>query len=335
MAFKIPDTPEELFRQGNLHFPPLKPWLAPLIILLIISGIALTSFYSISSDGGEVGVITRFGKYNRTTLPGLHWKLPFNIERLYVVKVENVFKEEFGFRTERAGVRTQYSTSSFDDESLMLTGDLNVLEVTWIVQFRVKDPVKLLFNIRNPRETVRDVSEAVMRQVIGDSSVTEALTTRRIEINEEVQQKMQEILDQYQSGVHITTVKLQTVVAPDEVRPSFNEVNEAEQEKEKVINQAREAYNKAIPQAKGEAEKTISEAQGYALRRINQAQGDALRFTQVWNAYKSAKEVTRRRMYLETLGDILPQAGPKYIVDPQGNGILPLLRLEGGGKKNE
>ncbi len=327
MEFKIPDTPEELFRQGRRGFSQLTRWIPFLFLLIIGFGLFLSSLYEIQTD--EVGVIRRFGKYARTTQPGLHLKWPFNIERLDVVKVKRVFKEEFGFRTVKAGVQSQYSQRSYQDEALMLTGDLNVLEVTWIIQYRIKDPLKLLFNISDPRKVIGDASEVVMRQVIGDSSVTESLITRRIDINIEAQKKLQEILDSYDTGIHIETVKLQDVNPSDEVKPSFNEVNEAKQEKEKVINQSREAYNKAVPKARGEAEKTIREAEGYALERVNQAQGDAAQFLSVWKAYKECKDVTRQRLYLETLQEILPRAGKIYVIDPKGNPVLPLLNLKG------
>jgi modulator of FtsH protease HflK len=216
----------------------------------------------------------------------------------------------------------------------MLTGDLNVIVVEWIVQFKVKDPVKFLFYVRDQRETLRNFSEAVMREVVGDNSVSEVLTTRRVEINREVQDTLQDILDSYDTGIQIVTVKLQDVNPPDEVKPSFNEVNEAKQEKEKVINQAWEAYNKAVPSARGQAEKTIRESEGYALSRINSAKGDASRYIATWEAYKSAKEVTRKRLYLEAMNEILPKAGQKYIIDSSATNILPLLNLnkEGGAK---
>jgi len=333
MNFKIPDTPEELFRHGRRGLDRFSRWLPALAVLTIILGIFLSSFYSIATD--EVGVIRRFGKYDRTVEPGLHWKLPFGIERLDAVKVKRVFKEEFGYRTVKPGIRTEYASHGYEDESLMLTGDLNVLEVTWIVQYRIQDPKKYLFNIYNPRKTVRDISESVMRQVVGNSSVSEALTTRRLEINLTVQKKMQELLDHYQTGVNVETVKLQDVNPPNEVKASFNAVNEAKQEKEKMINEARQTYNRIIPRAKGEAEKTISEAEGYALRRTNEAKGDAGKFLEIWNAYKEAKDVTRRRLYLEVLGEALPKAGPVYIIDGKGNNPLPLLNLKNlPGKKN-
>ncbi|MDP8266818.1 MAG: FtsH protease activity modulator HflK [Candidatus Aceula meridiana] len=299
--------------------------------IIAVGLLIISSFYSVGPD--EVGVIRRFGRYVKTTQPGLHWKLPFNIEKLNKVKVKRIYKEEFGFKTLRAGVKTQYSSKAYAEESLMLTGDLNVVDVNWIVQFKLEDPVKSLFNIRAVEATVRDISEAVMREIIGDSSVEEALTTRRIEINQETQDKMQEILDSYNIGIRIVTVKLQDVNPPDAVKASFNEVNEAKQEKEKVVNQSWEAYNKVIPKARGEAEKTIREAEGYSLNRINRAKGDAAKFSATWNAYKEAKDVTSKRMYLETLSEVLPNAGKIYVMGPEGNNLLPLLNLTQEGQK--
>lgn len=330
MAFKIPDTPEELFRQGSQQFSHMNKWIPFLFVLLVVLMTVVTSFFMVEPD--EVGVIRRFGKYARTANPGLHWKLPLNIEKMDKVKVKRVFKEEFGFRTTQAGVNPRYSPQSFRDESLMLTGDLNVLDVSWIVQFTIKDPVKLLFNIREPRETVRDVSEAVMRLVIGDSSVSEALTTRRVAINDLAEKKLQNILDQYDSGIHIVTVKLQDVEPPLPVQDSFNEVNNANQEKERMINNAQEQRNRIIPQARGQADKTVSEAEAYAVERVKMAQGDAAKFVETWNAYKEAKDVTRRRLYLETLARVLPQAGKIYVSDPRMNQILPLMNLTEGMK---
>jgi len=324
--FKGPIDPSDIINAGKKKLPELVkyiPYITAALIAVIFIGSGL---YSVGPD--EVGVVRRFGKYVRTSNPGLNMKIPFGIESVNNVKVRYIFKEEFGFRTTHPGVVSKFSAKQFFEESLMLTGDLNVLVVEWIVQFKVRDPVKLLFNIRDPRDTIRNISEAVMRQVVGDYSVSEVLTTRRVEINIAVQEKLQEILDSYDSGVQIVTVMLQDVNPPDPVKPSFNEVNEAKQEKEKVINQAWEAYNKAVPTARGNAEKAIREAEGYALNRVNQAKGDASRFTATWQAYKDAKDVTRKRMFLETMRDVIPKAGKKYIIDPSQKGILPLLRLD-------
>lgn len=328
------NTPGELLGESGKEklqqLPDIKKYIFPaiggvLFLLFIFSGV-----YSVGPD--EVGVIRRFGKFVRITDPGLHFKIPLGVEKLDNVKVRYVFKEEFGFKTIKPGIKTQFSSRDYFDESLMLTGDLNVLVVEWIVQFKIKDPVKLLFNVRNPKETIRSISEAVMRQIVGNATVSEVLTTRRVETNQEAQDKLQEILDSYESGIQIVTVKLQDVNPPDEVKPSFNEVNGAKQEKEKMINQAWEAYNKAIPTAKGDAQKTISESEGYALKRVNTAKGDASRFIDTWEAYKEAKEVTRKRLYLEAMNEILPKVGQKYIIDSSANNILPLLKLnkEGG-----
>ncbi|NQT90445.1 MAG: FtsH protease activity modulator HflK [Candidatus Omnitrophica bacterium] len=323
--FKGPFNPEDIIKQGKNSLPNLAKFAPVAIIVLILLIAVFSSFYSVGPD--EVGIIRFFGKYVRTTNPGLHIKIPFGIEKVNNVKVKYIFKEEFGFRALSPGVVTKYSQKQYLDESLMLTGDLNVLVVEWIVQFKIKDPVKLLFNIKNPRETIRNISEAVMRQVVGDNSVGEVLTTRRVEINIEVQKKLQEILDSYNSGIQIVTLKLQDVNPPDPVKPSFNEVNEAKQEKEKVINEAWEAYNKAVPRAKGEAEKTIRKAEGYSLQRINKSKGDAAKFIATWQAYKDAKDVTRKRLYLETMQEVIPKAGQKYIIDPSQKGNLPLLNL--------
>jgi len=328
MAFRGID-PDEIIhpKQFNykFNFPKgLPPFTVIGVILAII--ILLNIFYTIQPN--EIGVVLRFGNLTRTTKPGLHFKIPFGIERVYPVKVEFIYKEEFGFRTKTAGVRTAYEAKSYADESLMLTGDLNVLDVEWIVQYKIKDPFAILFQIRNVRKTLRDVSESVMRKITGDYTFNEVLTTKRAEINDLAQQGLQKILDSYGAGIEIVTVKLQDVNPPDPVKSAFNEVNEAKQEREKLINQAWEIYNQKIPQASGQALKMIREAEGYALEKINTAQGDAQRFLLLLEAYKQAKEITTMRLYLENMNEILSKAGKKYIIDPEEKSILPLLRLE-------
>ncbi len=274
----------------------------------------------------EVAVVQRFGKFIRVDKPGLHFKFPYPIDKATRVLVDYIFKEEFGFRTLRPGVKSIYSQKSYEEESLMLTGDLNVVDVSWVVQFRIKDPVAFLFNVRNKRKNLRDVSEAIMREVIGDYTFDEVFV-KRLEINSLVKERLQETLDKYGMGVLITKVLLQDVNPPDPVKPAFNEVNEAKQEKEKMINEAWEVYNRKIPRAKGEAAKIVQEAEGYATEIINRAKGDAERFLEVLRAYRQAEDITRKRMYLEAMERILRQAGQKFIVDKEGTGILPLLNL--------
>ncbi len=298
-----------------------------LILIFLFSG-----FFTISPE--EVGIVLRFGKYSRTSSPGLNFKFPFGIETVIKVPVERQLKQEFGFRTLRAGVRTQYSTSSYKEESLMLTGDLNAAQVEWIVQYRITDPYKFLFKVRNAEQTFRDINEAVMREVVGDRTVNEVITVGRQELADAVSVKLQALCDQYETGIKVEQVVLQDVNPPDEVKASFNEVNEAEQEKEKLINQALSEYNKVIPKAKGEAQRKIEEARGYALERVNEAKGEADRFTARYNEYRKAREVTRQRLYLETMSKVLNKIGRKLITDDKASGILPLFNYENGGINN-
>ncbi|MDP2981310.1 MAG: FtsH protease activity modulator HflK [Candidatus Omnitrophota bacterium] len=327
MDWKNVPSPEEVIDIGKKRFSNFGKHLGWILAVLFIVVGLKGVIYSIGPD--EVGVLQRFGKYLRLSSPGLHAKIPFGIEKVTPIKVEKIFKEEFG--TGKVDRRGGHSSRSYADESMMLTGDLNILDVRWIVQFKIKDPIKLLFVVRDPLNVIRDVSEIVMRRLVGDYSVDEVLTVKREEIDHLAQIEMQKILDDYQTGVHVVTVKLLDVNPPDKVKPAFNEVNEAKQEKEKMINQAWEAYNKAIPRAKGEAEKTIREAEGYSLDKINRARGEAERFLVTLGEYEKAPEITQKRLYLETLAETLPKAKEKYIIDPRQSSILQLLDIGGKG----
>ena len=334
--------------EGMPKLPPVSfgPWIFPLVFLILILSTANTFFYQIGPD--EVGVVQRFGKYVRTTNPGLQFKLPLGIETVKKVRVTHIFKEEFGFRTVDAGVRSVFAgredeflgatfrrNSSGDndpllDESFMLTGELNVALVEWIVQYTIKDPIDYAFRIRDINETIRNMSEAIMRLVVGDHNINEVLTSGREEIQSEVEKKLQEVLDSYGAGISISNVILQDVTPPNEVKPSFNEVNEARQEKEKSINQAWEEYNRIIPKAKGEASQKIREAEGYALERVNRAKGDAERFVLGLESYKVAPEVTKKRLYFETMQRLLPGLKEKLIIDDSiQKSTLPILPLGG------
>jgi membrane protease subunit HflK len=306
-------------------------WIILLLIVLVYLG--SSAFYTVAVD--EVGVVQRFGRYARTVEPGLHFKLPRGIEKVTKVRVRFVYKEEFGFRTLQAGVRTQYAAGeAYDSESLMLTGDLNVAVVPWIVQYRIRDPYQYLFKVRNVRSTLRDLSESTMRLVVGDRSINEVISKRE-EIADQARGLLQKELDEAETGINVVTIEMKKTNVPAPVQPSFNEVNQAIQEKERMIYQAREEYNKAIPAAKGNAEKTIKAAEGYALDRVNRAKGDAARFVAQYEAYAKAKDVTRRRLYLESLKGLFPQLGKKYIIDADQKNLLPLLNLgkEGGAQK--
>ncbi|MBL7033609.1 MAG: FtsH protease activity modulator HflK [Candidatus Delongbacteria bacterium] len=321
MEAEFPDLKE-------IKLPKIKPtyiWggLIALLVLIFLS----TSFYSIEPH--ETGVVLTFGKFTRITQPGLHFKIPFGVETVVKVPVKRQLKQEFGFRTLQAGVKTKYDSRKYQNESLMLTGDLSCADVEWIVQYRIDDPVLFLFKARQPEETLRWASESAMRQVVGDRSVTEVLTTGRAEVALEVTALLQDIVDSYQLGIGIQVVVLQDVNPPDAVKASFNEVNQALQEKEEMINQARSAYNQVIPRARGEAAETILNAEGYALNRVNRAQGEASRFISIYNEYRKAKSVTRQRLYLEMITTVLPEVRRKIVIDDDLSGVLPLLNLNG------
>jgi membrane protease subunit HflK len=295
-----------------------------LVGVVFIALCLFTSFYTVDAD--ETAVVLRFGKIVDETQPGLHFKLPFFIERVKKVAVRKVFKEEYGFRTTQAGIRTEYSEEDLTNESLLLTGDLNNADVEWVTQYKIKDPKKYLFFIRNPIDALRDLSESVMSRIIGDRTVTEVLTIGRIDIATEVKSELQILLDLYQSGLHITTITLQDVNPPDAVKASFNEVNEAKQKKDQLINEAWRSYNKEIPKAKGLAQQMISESEGYAIDRINRAKGDAKRFDSILTQYKKSKDVTRSRIYLETMREVLDGV-ELWIIDENNNAPIPILQL--------
>lgn len=298
----------------------------PIVIVLIIIGIAAsTMLFTVGVD--EVGVVQRFGKYVRTEEPGLNVKLPFGIEKVTKVKERRIYNEEFGFRSVRSGGGGQLISGNEGSVSLMLTGDLQVALVPWIVQYRIKDSYNFLFKVHDINRLLRDLSEAAMRLVVGDRSITEVITKRE-EIAVEAKEVLQKELDMAETGIHIVTIELKRTNVPEPVQPSFNEVNQSVQEKERMIYQANEEYNKAIPAAKGEKERVIKAAEGYKLDRINRAQGDVSRFKSVYEEFAKAPDVTQRRLYIEAMKDIFPKLGQKYIVDEDLKGILPLLNLD-------
>jgi modulator of FtsH protease HflK len=335
---KSPPDLDQVLSQSINRFEKLFPRGSPanfikIFIIFFIGFLSWTAFYTVPSD--SVAVIQRFGKYIKNVSPGLHLKLPFGIDSSKIVPVKRQLKQEFGFTT--PGAKDPYQSPQAQDgrrETQMVTGDLNAALVEWVVQYRISDPVKFLFEVRRPSETLRYVSESVMREVVGDRTVDEVITIGRQEIESEALIKMQSLSTKYAMGISIDQVQLKNINPPRPVQDSFNEVNQAQQEKEKLINEARRDYNKVIPLALGEKDQRIREADGYRLKRINEAEGDAARFNALFGEYIKAPEVTKRRIYIETMQKVLPNIRSKIIIDERTNNVLPLLNLgeKQGGK---
>lgn len=307
-------------------------FLATMLLAVFAFG-GLTTFYQVEAE--EVGIVLRFGRFTGEPMPpGLHWKLPFFIDTVIPVPTSRRLSEEFGFRTLTPGVRSTRDRRSFHDESLMLTGDLNIAEVEWIVQYQIRNAEEFLYRVRNPADNLRDLAESAMRLVVGDYSITDVLTERRADIEQEVEENIQQALNLYSAGLEVTTVKLQNVNPPSDaqktldVKAAFDEVNEARLEKETTINDARKEYFKEIPEARGQARKMVAEAEGYRQKRINEAEGDVARFKAVLTKYQQYPEVTRTRLYLETLVEILPAVSQIYILDEAHGGPLQILDLK-------
>lgn len=313
---------------------PLRALQKRLVPIVLIAGTVLagyTGYYQIEPE--EIGLVTRLGKYISTADPGLHFKLPLGIDQVIRVPVQRQLKAEFGFRTERAGVRSEYANN--DDtqrEAEMLTGDLNVAQVEWIVQYKIREPRKYIFNVRNPELTLRDMTEAAMRRVVGDHSVTEVLTVGREQVQQQTKDALQDLCNRYEIGIEILQLVLQDVNPPEPVRDSFNEVNQALQEKERAINQAWAKYNSVIPEARGKAQQSLESAEGYATARVNEARGDVARFIALQEEYAKAPRVTRSRLYLEKVAKIYPGAKSRVFIDEEIKGIVPLLSLNRGEK---
>ena len=328
----LPPDFEELIRRVSAQIKQIFPGgrASGVIILgaLVLAALgAWTAYYTVPSD--SVAVVQRFGRYIKEVPPGLHFKLPLGIDEATIVPVKRQLKQEFGFTTPGAGDRFQIPRRGEQRrETQMVTGDLNAALVEWVVQYRISDPSKFLFEVREPRETLRYVSESVMREVVGDRTVDEVITIGRQEIETQALTKMQALSTKYAMGISIDQVQLKNINPPRPVQESFNEVNQAQQEKEKLINEARRDYNKVIPLAEGEKDQRIREADGYRLKRINEAEGDVARFSALLAEYSKAPEVTRRRIYIETMQDVMPHIRSKIVVDDQAHGILPLLNLD-------
>ncbi|MCX6225788.1 MAG: FtsH protease activity modulator HflK [Bacteroidia bacterium] len=314
----------------NLETENIIAWISgnisKVLLGLLVILVLVTSVKTIKPE--EEGVVLFLGKYTRKVNPGLNFIVPLGVEKIYKIPVQRQLKLEFGFRTVTPGVQTVYSTRNFGDESLMLTGDLNLADVEWVVQYRIIDSYKFLFRVREAEDALRDMSEAAMRKIVGDRTVNEVLTVGRQAVASTMETFLQEMCVEYENGIRVEQVVLQDVNPPEKVKPSFNAVNQAQQERETLINQAESEYNQVIPRAKGEAEETIQLAEAYALNRVNRAIGEADRFSSLYSEYVKAPEVTKKRIYFETLERILPKIGDKIVVDEKGNNVLPLLNMD-------
>jgi membrane protease subunit HflK len=321
-----PEEFKRYAREAGERLRESRKLLFGIIIGVLVLVTLWSAYYQVEPD--EVALVTRFGRWVRTTNPGPHDKLPFGIERAQKVPVQRQLKQEYGFRTAIAAIQSsKLQTDETKAEALMLTGDLNVATVEWIVQYKISEPDKYLFRVRDVEDTLRLMSEATMRSVVGDHSVTELLTVGREAIAARAKQLLSDMCKRYDNGISIQQLVLQNVDPPEPVRASFNDVNQAIQERERAINDAWAEYNREIPRARGLAEQRIQAAEGYAVERVNQAKGDAQRFVALEQEYRKAPEVTRTRLYLETLAQALPQAGRKLIFDEKAKGILPLFPL--------
>lgn len=310
-------------------FPINGRFIVTIIIIGIVIVLGFTSFYVV--DQTEQAVVTRFGEYNRTTGPGLQFKLPIFIEKNYNVATQKIQSKSFGFRTDKAGIVSRRSSIDYSNESAMLTGDLNIVNVEWIIQYRINDPQAWLFNVSDPNKTIRDISISVVNQLVGDYYITDVLGDARTEIEIVAQTEMNRLLNNYKLGIKVEAVKLQNIVPPTgRVQDAFEDVNKAVQDMNKFINEGREEYNKEIPKSRGQAAKMLEQAKGYATERVNEATGDVARFSAVLKEYNRSPQVTRDRIYYETVESILDSnagSGSTQFLDGKFDNLVPFLPL--------
>lgn len=325
MANGYNQTPPE-FNMSNVNFAANKKYiLGGIGVLLLIIAIS-SSYYTVKAN--EEAVILRFGNYHDTAGPGLHFKAPY-IDKILIGEVKRIYNEEFGFRTRASGKVTTYDYNfhGAEQESLMLTGDLNCAEVHWVVRYKIKNLKNFLFNVRNVRETLQHVSQSTMRRIVGDRSIDEVLTIGRNDIEDKAKIDLTQKLDEYGCGISVQTVMLKGVNPPKAVKNAFDAVNQAVQIRDKIINDAEGKKNKILPQALGKKEQVIKEAEGYQIKRTNEALGDTNAFLAILQEYNKAQDVTRRRLYLETMAEIIPKCEKVYLLDEAQKNILPFLNL--------
>jgi membrane protease subunit HflK len=307
----------------------LTPRALVIVVIVILALITVFSSFFVV-DQKETAAVLLFGRFNRMAEPGLHFKLPFGIEKNYNVPTQVVLKQEFGFRMERPGITSIRSGQDFPEESVMLTGDLNIVDVEWIIQYRIVDTYKWLFKVQEREKTIRDMSQSVINQLVGDRAIFDVIGSERANIEAQSQDLMNGLFDKYELGIRVTTVKLQNIVPPaGPVQAAFEDVNKAIQDRSRLINEGQEAYNQAIPKAKGEAEKLVQQAEGYATERVNRAEGDVARFVSVLREYERNPGVTRTRLYYETFGEIFKDAENVDLIDKNLQNFIPFKSLQG------
>ena len=304
-----------------------------IVVIIIIAALSLvmSSFYVV--DQTEQAVVLQLGKFNRMAGPGLQFKLPFGIEKNYNVPTQQIQNMTFGFRTEQAGINTVYSRGDYPEESIMLTGDLNIIDVEWVIQYRITDPKAWLFNVVYRDQTIRDVSQSTINQLVGDRAILDVIGPERTNIMDQAKIRMNEILSKYDLGATVTTVQLKNIVPPaGNVQDAFEDVNKAIQDMERLINEGKEEYNREIPKASGEADKMIQIAKGYATERVNEARGDVSRFLAVRNEYVKNPAVTRTRLYLEAIEEVFGTNEGTDLIDKNLDGFLPIKNLQGAAQ---
>ncbi|MFP4491155.1 MAG: FtsH protease activity modulator HflK [Spirochaetaceae bacterium] len=312
---------------GNTPFSIKPKYVVAVVVVVAVIAIALTTFFTV--DQTEQAIVLRFGQYHRTVGPGLNFKLPLNIEKNYNVPTQKIQKMEFGYRTDRAGITSSYADRDFPEESIMLTGDLNIIDVEWVIQYRIRDARDWLFNVQEKEKTIRDISQSAMNQLVGDRAILDVIGSERSSIESKSQEMMQEFYDKYGFGIEVTAVRLQNIVPPKgEVQDAFEDVNKAVQDMNRLINEGQESYNKEIPRARGEANQIIQEAEGYSSERVNSAEGDVARFVSVLEQYQLSPDVTRTRLYLETFEDVFTDTERSDLIDRQLENFLPLKNIQ-------
>ncbi len=305
---------------------PASPAIFIWLIILVVAIIAgFSSFYIV--DETENAVITRLGKYTETVGSGLHFKLPFGIDKSYTVPVKVIQMEQFGFKTIKSGRNNEYK-NNIGAESTMLTGDLNIVDVEWIIQYRIVDPKQWLFGVYEKQQTIRDISRSVINELVGDRAILDVMGSERTSIETLALDMMNDNFKQLGLGISVIAVKLQNIVPPSGVQDAFEDVNKATQDMNRFINEGKQAYNAEIPKAQGEADRILQVAEGYAAERVNMAKGDVARYNAVYEEYKKNPKVTKERIYLETMDEIFGSETKPELIDSELENLVPVKNLK-------